>query len=77
MNADDRAEIVRRLLVMQNGLRDVTEAMEAQATLSKAIGATGLATASYFLKESITVYGNELRRFVADYIAGEYDDGDA
>ena len=77
MNADDRAEIVRRLLVMQHGLRDVTEAMDAQATLAKNIGATGLATASYFLRESIQVYSNELRRFVADYIAGEYDDDSA
>lgn len=77
MNADDRAEIVRRLLVMQHGLRDVTDAMEAQGTLAKNIGATGLATASFFLKESITVYSNELRRFVADYIAVEYDDDNA
>ena len=74
MNADDRAEVVRRLLAMQNGLRDVTDAMEVQGTLAKNIGATGLATASFFLKESVTVYSNELRRFVADYIAGEYDD---
>lgn len=74
MNADDRAEVIRKLLAMQNGLRDVTDAMEVQGTLAKNIGATGLATASFFLKESVTVYSNELRRFVADYIAGEYDD---
>ena len=58
-------------------LRDVTDAMEAQGTLAKNIGATGLATASYFLRESIQVYSNELRRFVADYIAAEYDDDSA
>jgi hypothetical protein len=75
MNAEDKAEIVRRLFAMQNGLRDVTDAMEVQAAMAKQVGATGLATASYLLKESVAVYSNALRRFVAGYIAEE-DDSD-
>lgn len=62
---------------MQHCLRDVTDAMEMQGKLAKAVGADGLATAAYMLKESIAVYSTELRKFVAGYIAGEYDSDDS
>jgi hypothetical protein len=72
--ADDRAEMVRRLLVMQESLTAASDAIDAQAEIAKAFGATGCATAAYFLREAVIVYGDKLREFVADYIAGEYDE---
>ena len=66
----ERADIVVRLVAMQQALRSVCEGAEAAATLAKEAGASGLAVATLLMKESIEGYGKALNRFVL----GEIDD---
>ncbi len=66
----ERADIVVRLVAMQQALRGVCEGAEAAAALAKEAGASGLAMATLLMKESIEGYGKALNRFVL----GEVDD---
>ena len=68
MTPDERAEILRRLLVMTQTLRSVTEAAEAHAALAHEAGADGLAVSIYLLGESIKVFSRELAKFTTKYL---------
>jgi len=70
MTDSERADIVVRLVAMQQALRSVCEGAEAAASLAKEAGASGLAMATLLMKESIEGYGKALNRFVL----GEIDD---
>lgn len=70
MSDSERADIVVRLVAMQQALRGVCEGAEAAAALAKEAGASGLAMATLLMKESIEGYGKALNRFVL----GEIDD---
>ena len=64
MTDAERADIVIRLVAMQQALRNVCDGAEAAATLAKEAGASGLAVATLLMKESIEEYGKALNRFV-------------
>jgi len=66
----ERADIVVRLVAMQQALRNVCDGADAAAVLAKEAGASGLAMATLLMKESIEGYGKALNRFVL----GEIDD---
>ena len=66
----ERADIVVRLVAMQQALRNVCDGADAAAVLAKEAGASGLAVATLLMKESIEGYGKALNRFVL----GEVDD---
>lgn len=66
----ERADIVVRLVAMQQALRNVCDGADAAAVLAKEAGASGLAMATLLMKESIESYGKALNRFVL----GEVDD---
>lgn len=68
MTPDEKADILRRLLVMTQALRQVSEAAEAHAAFAHEAGAEGLAIATYMLGESIKVFSKELAKFTTKYI---------
>ena len=70
MSDSERADIVVRLVAMQQALRNVCDGADAAAALAKEAGASGLAMATLLMKESIEGYGKALNRFVL----GEIDD---
>ena len=72
MTADEKAEIVRRLLVMQHSLRNVVDAAERQGEFCDAAGAKGLAFAVYMLRESVAAYSVALNTWVTKFLE---DDG--
>lgn len=68
MTADEKAEILRRLLTMTQTLRQVSESAEAHAAIAHEAGADGLAVATYLLGESIKVFSKELAKFTTKYV---------
>jgi hypothetical protein len=67
---EERVDLAVRLVAMQQALRTVCEGAEAAAILAKEAGASGLAVATFLMKEAIEEYGRALNRFVL----GEIDD---
>jgi hypothetical protein len=64
LSDSERADIVVRLVAMQQALRSVCDGADAAAALAKEAGASGLAMATLLMKESIEEYGKALNRFV-------------
>jgi hypothetical protein len=71
MTPSEKADVLRRLVAMQQTLRTVMESVEMQAQLCDSVGAKGLAFSVFMLQEALAVYSTELGRWVKDYIAGE------
>ena len=71
MTPSEKADIMRRLMVMQDTLRTLMDAADAQGYLCDSAGAKGLAFAIYMMRESLSVYSAELDKWVKHYIAGE------
>ena len=67
MNDEDRADIVMRLVAMQEALRSVCQGAEQAARIADASGAPGLAVATFLMKESIEEYSKQLGRFVLGF----------
>lgn len=68
MTPEDRQDIAVRLIAMQNTLRSVFEACEAQAALCNDAGAKRLAFATHMVRESLITYSKELNSFVLGVI---------
>jgi hypothetical protein len=68
MTPDERADILRRLLVMTSTLRTVADLAEANAALAQEAGADGLALATFMLSESIQAFSKELAKFTTRYV---------
>jgi len=71
MTDEERADIIVRLIAMQNVLRTVCEGAEQAGQLAKEADADGLAMATFLMKESIEQYARELNRFVLGVAADE------
>jgi hypothetical protein len=69
MTNDEKVDVLRRLLAMQQTLRTVMEAVETQGQLCDSAGAKGLAFSVYMLRESLAAYSKELNRWVEGYLA--------
>jgi hypothetical protein len=64
MTADEKADLLVRLIAMQNALRTVCESADAYARLAEAVGGSGLAMATLLMRESIGAFSSELNKFV-------------
>ena len=71
MNSEERNHVANRLIAMQQTLRTVFEACEAQAAMCDEVGAKRLAFAVYMVRESLITYSKELNTFVLRFIANE------
>lgn len=67
MTDDERADLLQRLIAMQQGLRSMSDACQCQAVLCRAAGAYGPEFAAHMLREAIGTYSTELNRFVLEY----------
>jgi hypothetical protein len=64
MTAEERADILSRLMAMQHALRTVCESAEAYARVAAAADGNGLAFATLMMKEAISGFSLELNKFV-------------
>lgn len=68
---DERRIFAGRLVAMQQTLRTVFEACEAQAELCKSAGAHRLAFSIFMVRENLIGYSKELNAFVLKVMAGD------
>jgi hypothetical protein len=77
VSADERAEAVRQLIFIQSTLRLLRDHVELTGRAAKAVGSLGLSFAAYHLADSISGFGVEVTKFVAEDMAnGETKDGE-
>ena len=70
MTPSERAAAALRLFEINKTMRDLQEHIQSAGAFANAVGATGLALATYHLSDSIAAYITELNR----YMAKELDD---
>jgi hypothetical protein len=71
MTPAERRHVANRLIAMQQTLRTVFEACEAQAALCNEAGAKRLAFSVHMVRESLIVYSKELNTFVLRIMGDE------
>lgn len=71
MTAEQRTDIVLRLIAMQHTLRALCDSADESARVAEAADAKGLAFATLMLKEALAEYGKELNKFVLGGLADD------
>lgn len=71
MTPEERRHFANRLIAMQQTLRTVFEACEAQAEICNEAGAKRLAFSVHMVRESLIGYSKELNTFVLRVMAGD------
>lgn len=69
LTPDEKADIAMRLMNMNVTLRTLKAHLEDAGDIANAVGAAGIAVATFHLAESIDAYSRAINRYVVDQLS--------